>query len=604
MHNRTHGRSIAVAAALAFTLVLAAPPPATSQEYGNQAFKCHLDLWKSFKPENFTEKFVGKCLIDYEKRKLFLGGQKGKALPDALYKTSELCQTFLCKALGLFDAAVTDGNCKPEDFRALGHFDEDVVGAGLNAQLVTMGALRHGLERAALVNPDLWEILAEVATSSPDMALAPVTCDLCDDLRNGFVSYPNAAGPCQQYACNQSGSITVQLEVLTIAQSVTDTSSMTLCQWAPLMGNDIAIFGGPARSVSDFGGLFTCASTLETRGFISSGGLAAGDVETCQDHLVGNCSVTDNIPCGHDSHCPATETCTDVDECITTGVNGAFSPTQCDLPAVEGYCSTDIGTACARDSQCSPLVCSLTTNLACEDASDCPAAETCEPNSCVLTGSCAITTATSCLGDIDCPGETCNRSGSCSVTTATSCLSAGDCPGAETCDGAVVFTGGLCERTVNGSAVAGASMLSQRSLAQLVVPGANGPDGVPCTLDDTAAPASPARILLTTSNSDSTMFNVDTTPGSASIPQLTGVPFGLTPAHPSPASPARDGYCSLTTGTGCLTDAGCPATEVCFGSIEGGHLGGSWVGGSIRLSDISLLQGDTLLSTNIQCSSP
>jgi hypothetical protein len=573
----TDGRKAGITAAVAFSLVLAVAQPVASQENGSGAFKCNLDLWKSFKVENFTEKFVGKCLIDYEKRNLFLGGEKGKAVPDALYKTSELCETFLGKAVGLVNTALSTSNCGDDDLRALGHFD-GTVGAGLTGDLVVLGALRHGLERAAQVNPDLWEIMEAIGAANPDMAGAPgTTCTLCDDLRNGFALFPNGAGPCQQYACNQSGSVGVNISLLPvpIVTPSTGTSSMTLCQWGPAFGDDIAVFGSPARTSTDFGVVHVCGVTLETRGFIrNSGSLSTKNVEVCQDHLVGSCSITNNKPCGDNSHCPATETCSDVDECISTGSgSGPFTPTQCDLPSVEGYCSTTTGTACGTDDVC-------------------PAAETC-----VLTGSCSVTTATACLGDIDCPAtETCDRAGSCSVTTATACLGDIDCPATETCDGAVVFTGGLCERTVSPASVAGGSMISQRSLAQLVAGPDFGVDGVPCTPDDTAPPAAPSTVLLTTGSADATIFNSDTTAGSASIATLTGIPFNLTGA-------AR---CSVTTGTSCTVDADCPVSEACFGSVQAGSLGGSWVSGGAQLSSIvtGLGQFDVLTGINIQCSNP
>ncbi len=459
---------LGLASAAGLGLLLAAVAPASADEFGTSAFKCEGDFAKGAKIANFVEKFVNKCTTDYVKRNLFLGGEKGKPLPDTLFKSGELCQSFVNdKAIATVNAGIATSNCTDANLRVLGHFDSS-IGSGLAGDLATMDALRHGLQRAAAANPDLWEIMEAVG----DLSTTP--CTACNTLRNAL--FDRGIGPCAAYFCRIAGSsINVGIPVTAVG-----SLNAELCKWNPVFGDNIALFSGPSRSVSaSLGSVNICVDSSDTRGFIAAtgGGLNAADIEVCQDHLVpptGACSVTSTFYCTEDADCPATETCVSVgeaDECRTVGLNGVpFTTAQCsDTVGIEGHCSTTTATLCDQDS-------------------DCPASETCN-------------------------------------------LGANSGPGSTT-PGVVATGGACARLRNAAAATNGEAMIRTVLINTVVSAATAGTDATPCTTDDLADPAAPTAVVLTTEDADGIIYDENRIPGvDLNVATSTGTAFTLTGAN-------------------------------------------------------------------------
>lgn len=478
-------------------------PTAQAVPVGDAAFKCELGLWKGFKASLFVEKFVGKCAIDYHKRKLFLLGQKGKDA-SAIDKSGELCEKFVGdKGLAILSSTPVDaGNCDAGNRAALG-IPENWAAGDVQA-LLTVNALRDGLAQAMHAAPDLWQIMEAVGTTTADTGEITdpgSTCDSCEGLRLAFGTafgpegVKNGAGPCQNYTCGisrrgscsgsgdpcsvntdcpspqtcdggtpQGGQIGVATDLLApvvIGVPTSGTLNLDVCQYDPVTGDDFFVYSGPARTIkaSITGVADVCVVSTATRGFITSAGSGRqmGDFETCQDHMAANgtCSTTTSVVCGADTDCPATETCsgnTENDDCVDTE---SYTGDECAAPALEGNCSSTTSTVCQTDS---------------------------------------------------------------------------DCPSAETCVETLV-TGGACFRATNTSGGGAGDASISTTLFNTIVTDA-GLDTVPCTADDNADPAAPTPITLTTRDATGIIYDVDRNDGlSFSPPTVSGSAFTMTGAN-------------------------------------------------------------------------
>lgn len=353
MTSQIHGleRVLRLGAAVVAGLGLLAAP-AGAVVTGSQAFKCQSGLAKGSKISNFVEKFVGKCVTDYEKRNLFLIGEKGKG-QEALDKSAELCQKFVNdKALAVVNAALDTSGCTSsgstdDDYLALGLLDETVVGAGTNEKLTRVQALKVGLERVQQMNPDLYQILDSLVDQGPG-------CPACGQVRDGL--FGRGLGPCANYVCGLSSNSSVTING-TIPVAATGTQVISVCDWDPITGNDYALFGSPGRTstASITLGMTTVTVCVEAQG---ARGVLLGDGSTfqtaqwatCQDHdTEGTCS-TSGTACIEDGDCPTGETCNgSADECVT---EEGFDPGHCGAGTFEGRCVDDINVKCGADSDC------------------------------------------------------------------------------------------------------------------------------------------------------------------------------------------------------------------------------------------------------------
>ncbi len=125
--------------------------------------------------------------------------------------------------------------------------------------------------------------------------------------------------------------------------------------------------------------------------------------------------------------------------------------------------------------------------------------------------------------------------GNCSVTTADFCNQDSDCPASETCDLTTnpVETGGACSRLVSTAGAAGDALISQTLINTVMSSGTVlGPDGVPCTDDDTAPPGVPVPNVLTTGTAQGIVYDANRNEGTTIAPAAnTGSPFVMTGAN-------------------------------------------------------------------------
>jgi len=120
--------------------------------------------------------------------------------------------------------------------------------------------------------------------------------------------------------------------------------------------------------------------------------------------------------------------------------------------------------------------------------------------------------------------------------------------------------GGACIKYVKGSGAKGVAYVNNGQELSVCQTGQEGPDGLPCTADDTFTPSTPGVNGLTTGTADTVVLNLGVPPGSGSLTNgpVTGAPFSCADIDSSNLSGGTiaGAFPTTTTTTGSATILG------------------------------------------------
>jgi hypothetical protein len=294
-------------------------------------------------------------------------------------------------------------------------------------------------------------------------------CTSCETLRNAFGGgINNGVGPCQAHVCGLTGGSNITVQTSVLNVGVPTSGTLNL---------DLCQF--PSVTGNDYFAYSGPSRTIKAQ--------LTGLADVC---------VVSTATRGYIAGAGSARQVADFETCQDHIVGN-------------GTCSTTTTTPCAVDG-------------------DCPATETCAGNTevdgCVGTGLNGTPFAAT-----DCAAPA--LEGNCSVTTGTVCQTDPDCPVTETCVETLV-TGGACFRSINAAAAGAGDASIQATLFNTVVTSGDvGPDTIPCTADDTADPAAPVPVVLTTASADGIIYNNNRGGTAFNIAATNGSGFSLTGAN-------------------------------------------------------------------------